>query len=72
MMSTNLFRAIASLALTILVAAPALADPPRHPDAPAPPSAVADGATVVSIPLSDGVALKGISTCRRGPDAIRS
>ena len=59
MMSTALFRAIASLALTILVAAPALADPPRHPDAPAPPSAVADGATVVSIPLSDGVALKG-------------
>ena len=59
MMSTALFRAIASLALTILVAAPALADAPRHPDAPAPPSAVADGATVVSIPLSDGVALKG-------------
>ena len=59
MMSTALFRAIASLALTILVAAPALADPPRHPDAPAPPSTVANGATVVSIPLSDGVALKG-------------
>jgi hypothetical protein len=35
----------------------ALADLPRHPDAPAPPSTVADGATVVWIPLADRVTL---------------
>jgi hypothetical protein len=49
----------ACFALAIMTTVGALADPRRHPDAPRPPSAIADGAAVVRIPLSDGVTLAG-------------
>ena len=56
-----LLRTVCALAVSATLVAPALPQSvnPRHPDAPPPSSPVGEDATVVQIPLADGVILSG-------------
>jgi putative CocE/NonD family hydrolase len=60
-MIRTLLRTAFALAVSLALAVPALPQSAssRHPDAPPPASAVGEGATVVQIPLADGVILSG-------------